>query len=265
MLGVVGAPAQGVIWWGIVGQAAERLELTPGAPASEARNRRAIRARPWPWAAMRLWPWSAARISIRSRRNCCPACLKVDRAGCGSSVKFLPPRRGYRVGLLDHGFDDRLADGLQGFLGLGRHRFGGVERVLHGLGDGLGHFGRRGRHRLRRLKRDRRAGPSPVTGSIMAPRPPAREPVRWAHRLGRPRRVLARAGAISASTLTASRQRADHHHQVAPAMAAPPNTSHSGRGRAGHQLGPSGSILGISGRNDRVMAELQQPFCCSAA
>lgn len=86
VLGVVGAPAQGVIWWGIVGQGAERLELSPGAPASEARNRRSIRARSWP---------SDLVIAMVSRSHLDPkseALLarlpKVDRAGCGSSVKF---------------------------------------------------------------------------------------------------------------------------------------------------------------------------------
>jgi len=86
MLGVVGAPAQGVIWWGIVGQAAERLELTPGAPASEVRNRRAIRARQWPGDTV---------VAMVSRSHLDPKSEellsrlpKVDRAGCGSSVKF---------------------------------------------------------------------------------------------------------------------------------------------------------------------------------
>jgi 3'(2'), 5'-bisphosphate nucleotidase len=44
-LGIVAAPAQGVLWRGSEGQGAERLHLSPGAPASAARERTAIRTR----------------------------------------------------------------------------------------------------------------------------------------------------------------------------------------------------------------------------
>src|SRR5262245_3394496 len=45
-LGIVAAPAQGVVWRGSEGRGAERLQLTPGAPASAARERSTIRTRP---------------------------------------------------------------------------------------------------------------------------------------------------------------------------------------------------------------------------
>lgn len=48
LLGIVGAPALGLIWRGIVGRGAERLSLPPGAPAAEASERATIRSRPCP-------------------------------------------------------------------------------------------------------------------------------------------------------------------------------------------------------------------------
>src|SRR5262250_2765922 len=47
-LGIIAAPAWGVVWRGIVGRGAERLRLAPGAPASGAHERSAIRTRPSP-------------------------------------------------------------------------------------------------------------------------------------------------------------------------------------------------------------------------
>src|SRR5262245_49125408 len=47
-LGVVSAPAQGLLWRGIEGRGAERLRLPPGAPAAAARDCVAIRTRPCP-------------------------------------------------------------------------------------------------------------------------------------------------------------------------------------------------------------------------
>jgi 3'(2'), 5'-bisphosphate nucleotidase len=44
-LGIIAAPARGVVWRGIVGRGADRLELTPGKPARAARGRRPIRSR----------------------------------------------------------------------------------------------------------------------------------------------------------------------------------------------------------------------------
>jgi len=47
-LGIVAAPAQGILWRGIEGRGAERLRLAPGAPAGAAHERSAIRTRPSP-------------------------------------------------------------------------------------------------------------------------------------------------------------------------------------------------------------------------
>jgi 3'(2'), 5'-bisphosphate nucleotidase len=44
-LGIVAAPAQGILWRGIEHRGAERLRLAPGAPAGAARERAAIRTR----------------------------------------------------------------------------------------------------------------------------------------------------------------------------------------------------------------------------
>ncbi len=51
-LGIVAAPAQGVLWRGIEHQGAERLRLSPGAPAGDARERSAIRTRAAPRAGL---------------------------------------------------------------------------------------------------------------------------------------------------------------------------------------------------------------------
>jgi 3'(2'), 5'-bisphosphate nucleotidase len=47
-LGIIAAPAQGLIWRGIEGKGAERLRLAPGAAANAARERIAIRTRTRP-------------------------------------------------------------------------------------------------------------------------------------------------------------------------------------------------------------------------
>ena len=47
-LGIVAAPAQGLLWRGIEGSGAERLWLSPGAPANAAKGRSIIRTRPAP-------------------------------------------------------------------------------------------------------------------------------------------------------------------------------------------------------------------------
>jgi 3'(2'), 5'-bisphosphate nucleotidase len=48
VLGIVAAPALGLLWRGAEREPAERLRLAPGAPASAARERSPIRSRPWP-------------------------------------------------------------------------------------------------------------------------------------------------------------------------------------------------------------------------
>ncbi len=51
-LGIVAAPAQGLLWRGIEGRGAERLRLSPGAPANAAQARSVVRTRPAPRAGL---------------------------------------------------------------------------------------------------------------------------------------------------------------------------------------------------------------------
>jgi 3'(2'), 5'-bisphosphate nucleotidase len=85
-LGIVAAPKQGVLWRGIEGQGAERLRLPPGAPASAAHERTAIRTRSAP---------RAGFVAMVSRSHLDPqtetflARLPIgDRRACGSAFKF---------------------------------------------------------------------------------------------------------------------------------------------------------------------------------
>jgi len=85
-LGIVAAPAQGVLWRGIEGQGAERLCLAPGAPARAAQGRAAIRTRPCPRTGL---------VAVISRSHLDPqtegllARLPIaERLACGSAVKF---------------------------------------------------------------------------------------------------------------------------------------------------------------------------------
>jgi 3'(2'), 5'-bisphosphate nucleotidase len=85
-LGVVAAPARGLIWRGHVGHGAERLKLAPGAGMKDARERIPIR--------VRLRPAVGARVAI-SRSHLDPATTayverlpKAERIVCGSSLKF---------------------------------------------------------------------------------------------------------------------------------------------------------------------------------
>jgi 3'(2'), 5'-bisphosphate nucleotidase len=85
-LGIVAAPAQGVLWRGSEGQGAERLHLSPGAPASAARERTAIRSRVLPRDGL---------VAVVSRSHLDPqteaflARLPVARRlASGSAVKF---------------------------------------------------------------------------------------------------------------------------------------------------------------------------------
>ncbi|MCC6775087.1 MAG: 3'(2'),5'-bisphosphate nucleotidase CysQ [Hyphomicrobiales bacterium] len=85
-LGIVGAPAQGVIWRGIEGQGAERLVLLPGAPAAAARERRPIRTRACPSSGLVA---TLSRSHLDPRTEALLARLPVgQRLACGSAVKF---------------------------------------------------------------------------------------------------------------------------------------------------------------------------------
>jgi 3'(2'), 5'-bisphosphate nucleotidase len=85
-LGVVGAPAMGLIWRGVVGGAAERLQLAPGKPPEAATERIAIRARPAP---------AAGLTAAVSRSHLDPVTVEFlaglsvkEQISAGSAVKF---------------------------------------------------------------------------------------------------------------------------------------------------------------------------------
>jgi len=85
-LGVVAAPAQGLLWRGIVGNGAERLRLPPGRPASAADERQPIHTRAAP---------SGGLVAAASRSHLDPATqaflsrLSIEECvTCGSAVKF---------------------------------------------------------------------------------------------------------------------------------------------------------------------------------
>ena len=85
-LGIVAAPAHGLLWRGLEGRGAERLRLSPGAPASAAQARSPIRTRPAP---------PSGLIAAISRSHLDPptqaylARLPIgERHPCGSAVKF---------------------------------------------------------------------------------------------------------------------------------------------------------------------------------
>ena len=86
VLGVVAAPARGLVWRGAVGHGAERLSLAPGASVVDARERHAIRTR--------ARPESGARVLI-SRSHLDPATdtyvdrlVRPEKIACGSALKF---------------------------------------------------------------------------------------------------------------------------------------------------------------------------------
>jgi 3'(2'), 5'-bisphosphate nucleotidase len=85
-LGLVGAPAQGLLWRGIEGQGAERLQLPAGASAGSARERTAIRARPCPPSGIIV---AVSRSHLDAGTEALLARLPVgQRLACGSAVKF---------------------------------------------------------------------------------------------------------------------------------------------------------------------------------
>jgi 3'(2'), 5'-bisphosphate nucleotidase len=85
-LGVVGAPAMGMIWRGIVGGPAERLRLAPGSAPDAATERVAIRARAVP---------ADGLTAAVSRSHLDPVTVEFlgrlpvkDQVGAGSAIKF---------------------------------------------------------------------------------------------------------------------------------------------------------------------------------
>jgi 3'(2'), 5'-bisphosphate nucleotidase len=85
-LGIVAAPAQALLWRGIEGRGAERLRLSPGAPASAAQARSPIRTRPSPRSALVA---AVSRSHLDPQTQAYLARLPVsERRVCGSAVKF---------------------------------------------------------------------------------------------------------------------------------------------------------------------------------
>jgi 3'(2'), 5'-bisphosphate nucleotidase len=85
-LGIVAAPAQGVVWRGSEGGGAERLQLAPGVPASAARERSAIRTRPAPRAGLVA---VVSRSHLDAETEAFLARLPIaGRLTSGSAVKF---------------------------------------------------------------------------------------------------------------------------------------------------------------------------------
>lgn len=85
-IGLVAAPALGLVWRGVVGRFAERLRLAPGAPASEAREITVLRTRAEPADGL------VAAVSRSHLDAGTAAFLKslpvTAEIVCGSSVKF---------------------------------------------------------------------------------------------------------------------------------------------------------------------------------
>jgi 3'(2'), 5'-bisphosphate nucleotidase len=85
-LGIVAAPAQGLLWRGIEGGGAERLLLAAGAPAGAARERTAIHTRPCPRAGLIA---AVSRSHLDSQTAALLARLPTaQRIACGSALKF---------------------------------------------------------------------------------------------------------------------------------------------------------------------------------
>ena len=85
-LGIVAAPAQGLLWRGIEGGGAERLRLEPGAPASAAQARSSIRTRPAPHEGLVA---AISRSHLDPQTEAFLARLPIAaRHPCGSAFKF---------------------------------------------------------------------------------------------------------------------------------------------------------------------------------
>jgi 3'(2'), 5'-bisphosphate nucleotidase len=86
IIGVIAAPALGLVWRGMVGHGAERLKLAPGAQPKQASERVAIRTRPFAGSG------AVAAVS-RSHRDAVTdaflARLPIEKQiVCGSAIKF---------------------------------------------------------------------------------------------------------------------------------------------------------------------------------
>jgi 3'(2'), 5'-bisphosphate nucleotidase len=86
MIGVIAAPALGLVWRGVVGRGAERLRLTAGAAPHQASERSAIHTRSRP---SEGFVALLSRSHLDARTDAFLTRLPiVARAPCGSSLKF---------------------------------------------------------------------------------------------------------------------------------------------------------------------------------
>jgi 3'(2'), 5'-bisphosphate nucleotidase len=85
-LGIVAAPAHGILWRGIVGKGADRVRLAPGAPADALKERSAIRTRTRSPSGLVA---AVSRSHLDARTEDFLAHLPIaERLTCGSAVKF---------------------------------------------------------------------------------------------------------------------------------------------------------------------------------
>jgi len=85
-IGIIAAPAQGLIWRGAAGRGAERLDLTSGAAPASARNVTPLRPRPRPAHGLIA---AVSRSHLDPRTAAFVAALpNAEQMVCGSSLKF---------------------------------------------------------------------------------------------------------------------------------------------------------------------------------
>jgi 3'(2'), 5'-bisphosphate nucleotidase len=86
VLGVVAAPALGLVWRGGEGSPSERMRLAPGAPASAAQERAAIRCRALPREGL-VAAVSRSHLDVRTR-DLLARLPVADEIVCGSALKL---------------------------------------------------------------------------------------------------------------------------------------------------------------------------------
>ncbi|MDE2230270.1 MAG: 3'(2'),5'-bisphosphate nucleotidase CysQ [Alphaproteobacteria bacterium] len=92
-IGVIAAPAKGLIWRGIVGRGSERLRLPPGAAPDEAPEIAVIHARR---RSLHGFVATVSRSHIDARTEAFLARVPViERIACGSAIKFCRIAEGY--------------------------------------------------------------------------------------------------------------------------------------------------------------------------
>jgi 3'(2'), 5'-bisphosphate nucleotidase len=85
-LGIIAAPARGLLWRGIEGQGAERLRLDPGEPVGASRAKTTIHARALPSSGLVA---AVSRSHLDARTEALLNRLPIrHRITCGSAVKF---------------------------------------------------------------------------------------------------------------------------------------------------------------------------------